>query len=55
MQRMCRNCRKRPALYRSSAKHSDGRVRSDKDHDLCFRCFRSLANALEARNLRRAK
>jgi hypothetical protein len=47
-QRLCKSCRERPALYQSKARRSDGRVRADKDHDLCFQCHRDEANRQRA-------
>jgi len=35
--RLCQQCKDRPARYARR-----GRVRRRRDHDLCFRCFRSL-------------
>lgn len=34
---MCRQCQSRKALFRYR-----GQVKADKDHTLCFECFRSL-------------
>ena len=36
-QRLCETCRQRKARYRFR-----GRVRADRQHTLCFACFRSL-------------
>jgi hypothetical protein len=37
----CSACRTRPARFRYR-----GAVRADRDHDLCFRCFRALSNRM---------
>lgn len=37
----CRACLVRHARFRYR-----GEVRADRDHDLCFRCFRALVNKL---------
>ena len=37
IQRLCETCRQRKAKYRFL-----GRVRADRQHILCFACFRSL-------------
>jgi hypothetical protein len=42
----CRACRLHPAKFRFR-----GDVRADRDHELCFRCFRSMVNSLRARML----
>jgi hypothetical protein len=47
-QRLCLGCGERPPRFRSRAKHSDGRVRQDKDHTLCQQCHRAEVN--RARN-----
>jgi hypothetical protein len=39
--RLCRGCNRRRALFRFR-----GVVRADRDHDLCFRCYRSVCDAL---------
>jgi hypothetical protein len=43
---VCRECRNHPArfLYR-------GEVRADRDHTLCFRCYRAEVNRQRARRL----
>ena len=40
----CRACRTRPARFRYRST-----VRADRDHDLCFRCFRGLVDRMRAR------
>jgi hypothetical protein len=42
----CRNCQAHRARFRYR-----GRVRADRDHTLCFRCFRAEVNRLRARHL----
>ena len=42
--RLCTQCRQRRARYRSP----DGSVRSDRQHDLCRRCYRSARDRLAA-------
>ena len=42
----CRQCRAHPARFRYR-----GVVRADRDHELCFRCFRAAVNHLRARRL----
>lgn len=37
----CSSCRARRARFRYR-----GAVRADRDHDLCFRCFRALRNRM---------
>jgi hypothetical protein len=44
--KMCVECRDHHALYRFNAK-----VRRDKKHTLCFRCFQSLRDAWRSDNL----
>jgi hypothetical protein len=39
--KLCRRCQLRRALFRVRR----GRVKHDPDHDLCFRCFRSVKDA----------
>jgi len=41
MRRMCRDCKKRPALFYDKRWK---RVRADNDHDLCWRCYRAQLN-----------
>jgi ribosomal protein L37E len=43
----CRRC----GRYRSIFFRFDGRVRRDRKHDVCCRCFRSLRSAWNAVNL----
>jgi hypothetical protein len=38
--RICLECRQRRARFRFR-----GIVRADRDHTLCFRCYRSLLNS----------
>lgn len=40
--RLCRICGKHPAKYWARG----GRVRSRRDHDVCFECHRALVNWL---------
>jgi len=42
----CRACEAHPARFRYR-----GEVRADRDHELCFRCFRATVNRLHARRL----
>lgn len=35
--RLCQLCRQRPARFRYK-----GRVKRDRDHDICFQCYRRL-------------
>jgi hypothetical protein len=44
--RACIECRVQPALFQYR-----GRVRADRDHTLCFRCFRSEVQRQRARRL----
>src|SRR5271157_1503541 len=41
MRRMCRECKKRPALFYDKRWKA---VRADNDHDLCWRCYRAVLN-----------
>jgi hypothetical protein len=41
---VCHGCRRHPALFRYG-----GEVRADRDHNLCFRCYRAEVNRLRAR------
>ena len=41
---ICRECFSRPARFRYH-----GQVRADRDHTLCFRCFRSEVDRQRAR------
>jgi hypothetical protein len=43
---MCHACRQHPARYQYR-----GAVRADRDHNLCFRCYRAELNRLRARLL----
>ena len=47
IKRLCVTCHKHKALYRYR-----GRVRRDKDHDLCFRCYEATRDRLRAMSLR---
>ena len=47
---VCRGCSIRRARFRRR-----GEVRADKDHDLCFRCFRGARERLRARLLREVR
>lgn len=40
MRRLCIECRKREAKFIAP----NGRVKRDRDHELCFQCFRALVN-----------
>ena len=42
----CRACRSHPARFRYR-----GEVRADRDHTLCFRCYRAEVNRARARRL----
>jgi hypothetical protein len=42
----CRACEAHPAKFRYR-----GEVRADRDHELCFRCFRAVINSLRARSM----
>lgn len=44
--RTCVACLEQPALFQYR-----GRVRADRDHTLCFRCFRAEVERLRARRL----
>lgn len=44
--RVCAACRVHAALFQYR-----GRVRADRDHTLCFRCFRAEVERLRARKL----
>jgi hypothetical protein len=39
----CRACEARPARFQYR-----GQVRADRQHELCFRCFRAAANRMRA-------
>jgi hypothetical protein len=39
----CRSCQAHPARFRYR-----GEVRADRDHELCFRCFRAVVNRIRA-------
>jgi hypothetical protein len=41
--RQCRLCHSRPAKFRFQ-----GKVKRDKDHELCFQCFRSVTSSNRA-------
>ena len=43
---LCAGCKGQPARFQYR-----GRVRADRDHNLCFRCFRAEVNRLRARRL----
>ena len=43
---VCRGCGQHPARFRYR-----GQVRADRDHTLCFRCFRAEVNRARAREL----
>jgi hypothetical protein len=45
---LCRRCRRRPARFRVRG----GRVRADRDHDVCFQCKRAIDNQQRAKRLR---
>lgn len=44
--RLCAGCRRRRALFRYR-----GEVRADRDHTLCFECFRGETNRARAKRL----
>ena len=46
---VCRLCGEHRALFRMGRA-----VRADRDHELCFRCFRAVCNSARARKLARA-
>lgn len=41
---VCRRCQRHPARFRYR-----GEVRADRDHDMCFKCFRAEENRQRAR------
>jgi hypothetical protein len=43
MPRLCAHCRQRPALFKYR-----GKVKADREHTLCFRCFRDQQNRLRS-------
>ena len=45
--RLCALCRKRKAKF-----SYDGKVKCDRQHDLCFRCFRSLATSQAVKTMK---
>jgi hypothetical protein len=45
----CRGCEAHPARFRYR-----GEVRADRDHELCFRCFRTVIDQLRAKALAEA-
>ena len=47
--KLCIACRAHRSLFRFR-----GVVKRDNDHNLCFRCFRSLRDSVRARILRSA-
>lgn len=42
----CRACQEHPAKFRFR-----GEVRADRDHELCFQCFRAVINSVRARRM----
>ena len=46
---LCVACRERRSLFRYR-----GGVRADRDHTLCFRCYRALRDSMRAHLLARA-
>ena len=48
---LCRGCGQRPAKFRRWTSWTT--VRWDRNHTLCFRCFRAATNALRAGHLAR--
>lgn len=44
----CFKC-KRPALFRSHGKKGNRRLHSDKEHDLCQRCWRDTLNRMRSK------
>ena len=52
----CRGCSSRPARFRyhpSTGSGQAARIRADRDHTLCFRCFRSEVGPAARANARR--
>lgn len=47
LRHQCAGCRTRRALFQYR-----GEVRADRDHNLCFQCFRSQIEHLRAKRLR---
>ena len=47
MRTLCAACRERKARFRYR-----GEVRADRDHTLCFECYRAEINRLRARRFR---
>ena len=47
---VCLKCRNHPARFRY-----EGEVRADRDHTLCFRCFRAEVNRARARGISEAE
>lgn len=43
---LCVRCNKRPALFKRL-----GKVKRDKDHNLCLQCFRSVDESNRAKRL----
>lgn len=43
---LCAGCKQQPARFQYR-----GRVRADRDHNLCFRCYRAEVDRLRARRL----
>jgi hypothetical protein len=43
---VCLGCRQHPARFRFR-----GEVRADRDHNLCFRCYRAEVNRQRARRM----
>ena len=43
---VCLGCRRHPARFRYR-----GEVRADRDHTLCFRCYRAEVNRQRARRM----
>ena len=43
---VCAGCKEQPARFQFR-----GRVRADRDHNLCFRCYRAEVNRLRARRM----
>jgi hypothetical protein len=41
MTTLCKQCKRRPAGYLR-----DGRWKADKDHDLCFECYRKAMDKM---------
>ena len=43
---VCRRCQRHPARFRYR-----GEVRADRDHDMCFQCYRAELNRQRSRSM----